>query len=122
MNPFILLTIAVTAFFGAWHSVIPPSYNFSPLLQPIPLATFTPTIHILTINTANLSFTPVTSFTPYFSSVDLLDSPSLSAGPFPQDLRTVSTLPATNQGIDDLQILGFGESTQVNEFSKIHYP
>ena len=122
MNPFILLTITVANFFVAWHSVMPSSYIFSLLLHPIPPVILTPAVHILTINTGNVSFAPRISVLPYLSIVNLSYSPSQSTGPFPQDLRIISALPATNQGVDDLQNLGFGENAQVHEFTNTLQP
>jgi len=120
MNPFVLLSIAVTAIFGAWHSVIPISYTLNLLVEPIPHATSTPTIHTFTISAKNLSLAPLKAGAPSFSYLHLFDTPSQSVGPFPQDLRTVSTLSATNQGADDLQILGFGDITKVSRLER-HY-
>ena len=58
MNPFLLLSVALTAIFGAWQSVIITSYSLNLLIEPIPPTPFPSALQLITNVTGNLSTSP----------------------------------------------------------------
>jgi len=105
MNPFLLFSIALTAIFGAWQSTIITSYSLNLLTEPIPPTPFPSTLQLITNITGNLStslFVPPYLLCPLINPWNL-DIGSDGTGVFPEDRRSVDTLPMTNKGDDDLQ-------------------
>ena len=105
MNPFLLLSVALTAILGAWQSVIITSYSLNLLIEPIPPTPFPSALQLITNVTGNLStslFALPYLLCPLINPWNL-DIGSDGTGVFPEDRRSVDTLPMTNKGDDDIQ-------------------
>ena len=101
MNPFILISITIAAIYGAWNSEIITSYTLNLLIEPIPPSPWTLTLPVSTLQSVNTSNTPTSATTPYDPFFGFCDFATRSVGPFPEDLRTVTTNRAPDS--DDLQ-------------------